>query len=160
MHCNHDTDFLPTFPLWNVMWEALDRPCCSQGRSYEAGFAGSDLCTVLCKKKDCNAWKPYCRPKFSFKCLMIGVLKPDFSYRNSWTQFKKILCLQKIFLQRSYHVVFSLYSMKDVSGVHLRWNFSFHFYCRNMVKINMLTVFITLFFYLMHLYTISRYIYA
>lgn len=87
---------LISYPLGKVIWEVLDSPCCSQGRSCEAGFAGSDHCTILCKKKDCNVGKPCCRPKFSFSCLMIWVLKPDFSYMNSWIQFKRSCTFSRV----------------------------------------------------------------
>lgn len=78
------------------MWEALDSPYCSQDRSYEAGFAGSVLCTVLCKKRDRNVGKPCCRPKFSFNCLVIWVLKSDFSYMNSLIQFKRSCIFSRV----------------------------------------------------------------
>lgn len=69
MHCYHNTNFLPSWETNER--EALDSPCCSQGRSYESGFAGSVLYTVFWKKRGCNVGKPCCRPKLSFNWLLI-----------------------------------------------------------------------------------------
>lgn len=87
---------LISYQLGNVMREALDRTRCSQERSYEAGFASSDLCSVICKKKDCNAWKTCCRPKFTFKCLMIWIVKPDFHIGICEYNFKKSCVFSRV----------------------------------------------------------------
>lgn len=40
--------------------------------------------------------KPCRSPKFSFNCLVIWVLKPDFSYMNSWIQLKRSCIFSRV----------------------------------------------------------------